>query len=78
MSSLSSSFCPGGWKWQVTADLTAPAGCTGSSQQGLAEANRSAWTLSPPDPAPMGWLRSAQTAPAAGRGGEIEKKVSAA
>lgn len=53
--------------WWTGDNLWAPAGCTGSSQPGPAEAGRSVWTLSPPDPGPAGWTRSGQTAPAAER-----------
>ena len=52
------------WQWSA-ADLWAPAGCTVSPQPRSAEAD-SVWTRSPPDPAPGGWTRSGQTAPAAG------------
>lgn len=62
------------WQEQgVAADLWAPAGCTASSQPEPAAAGRSVWSPSPPDPAPAGWTRSVQTAPAAERR-EREKK----
>lgn len=47
------------------ADLWAPAGCTASCLLASAEAGRSVCNQSPPDPAPTGWMRSVQTAPAA-------------
>lgn len=58
----------------VAADLWAPAGCTASSQPEPAAAGRSVWSPSPPDPAPTGWTRSVQTAPAAERRERKKKK----
>lgn len=49
----------------TNADLWAPTGCTASCLLESAEAGRSVWSQSPPDPAPTGWMRSVQTAPAA-------------
>lgn len=51
--------------FNTDADLWAPAGYTASCLLESAEAGRSVWNQSPPDPAPTGWMRSVQIAPAA-------------
>lgn len=56
-------------------DLQAPAGCITSSQPEPAAASRSVWGPSPPDSAPAGWRRSAQTAPAAAEEKEKNKTI---
>lgn len=48
-------------------DPWAREGCTVNSPPGSAEADRGVWTLIPPDPEPVGWMHSEQTAPGARR-----------